>query len=401
MTKHLVLSVVVCITFLIPLKATTNIAESFKITTHNVNVKESTESSINLRSENDSYSIKLEPNREGKVIFSLSGIGYTSTGRFPNLTFGVEITGYHLDEVVYPSFSIDGNNSDTQAEKNRLSFRRIHGSIPVWFNDQVDSIKIEYSNSLSVNVHQYLRISDLKIISTPDVSENPDLTSCKHSNIMIAVDGSSSIDKAERMIIGNQIMDFVRQSHAAKDSHNLCVLEFGSDVKSIVESSEKKVLLKAIKSYKKNKNRSRKSISWTNWSVAFDEAIQRKPEIFIFITDGWSNWNESQPSSFIAQYEELISKSNTLKANGTRLLFVTSNMDRHENAKTVLSKFLNGDQTRQLNGEMANINIGLHNIDLISMQGFSKMSELNLASIFRCPVNEEKLVEVVEYMGEE
>jgi hypothetical protein len=391
----------VCITFLIPLKATTNIVESFTITTHNVNVKESTESSINLRSETDTYSIKLEPNKKGKVIFSLSGIGYTSTGRFPNLTFGVKITGYHQDDVIYPSFSIDGNNLDTQAEKNRLTFKRIHGAIPVWFNDQVDSIKIEYSNSLSVDVHQYLRISDLKIISTQDVSANPDLTSCKHSNMMIAVDGSSSIDKAERIIIGNQIMDFVRQFHAARDSHNLCVLEFGSDVKSIVESTEKKVLLKAINSYKKNKNRSRKSISWTNWSAAFDEAIQRKPEIFVFITDGWSNWNESHPSTFIAQYEQLISKSNTLKANGTRLLFVTSNMDRHENAKTVLSKFLNGDQTRQLNGEMVNINVTLHDIDLVSMQGFSKMSELNLTSIFLCPIDNAEIAQVEEFIGEE
>lgn len=398
--RHLVLSVVVCMTFLCSLKATTNIVESFTITTHNVNVKESTESSINLRSETDSYSIKLEPNKEGKVIFSLSGIGYTSTGRFPNLTFAAKITGYDQDKVIYPSFSIDGNNMDTEQENNRLTFKRIHGAIPVWFNERVDSIKIEYSNSLAVNVHQYLRISDLKIVSTPDVSANPDLNSCKHSNMMIAVDGSSSIEKAERIIIGNQIIDFVRQTHAARDSHNICVLEFGSDIKSIVESTEKKVLLKAMKSYKKNKNRKRKTISWTNWSAAFDEAIQRKPEIFVFITDGWSNWNESQPSTFIAQYEQLISKSNTLKANGTRLLFVTSNLDRHENAKTVLSKFLDGDQTRQLHGEMVNIDIALHDIDLISMQGFSKMSELNLASIFQCPVIEE-IDPVEEFLGEE
>lgn len=391
--QHLVLFIVVCITMLIPFNTTANnISESFTITMQNVQVREFTESSIQLRSDTNSYFIKLEPHQEGKVIFSLSGIGYASTAKLPHLLFGVKITGYRDDQTIYPVFSFDDVNRDIIIEQNMLIFQRIYGSIPIWFNEQVDSINLQFSNSLSANISQYLGIQDLKIVATPDILSNPQINSCSENLVMIAIDGSSSIDSKERTTIGDQLLDFVRKSSFTRDSNRLCIVEFGSDISSVVESTEKRELIDALQKYKRDKNDKSKFTSWTNWSAAFDEALARNPELFIFITDGWSNWSNQQPRSFSAQYESLLSKCNTLKANGTRLLFVTSDIDIQHNSRSILYDFLNSDQTRELQEHMLSSDINLTDVDLITMHGFSKINEINFSSILECPEEHREMV---------
>lgn len=369
---------------LIPSITTANVLESFTITTQNVYVREFTETSIQLKSDTNSYFIKIEPHRTGKVIFSLSGIGYASTAKLPNLLFGVKITGYRGEEVIYPTYSFDDVNRDIIIDEHMLIFERINGAIPVWFNEQLDSINLEFSNSMGANLSQYLGLKDLKIVPSIDIAANPNVIACQKNRVMIGIDGSSSIDKQERALIGDHLVDFVKKSSFTKDTHQLCIMEFGSDITSVVESTERRVLIDAFQKYKRDKNDKSKYTSWTNWSVAFDEAIARKPDVFIFITDGWSNWHAQRPSSFTSQYQSLIEKCNTLKTNGTRLLFVTSDLDLHKSSSTILYEFLNGTQSKELQEGMLSRTTSLSEVDLITMNGFTKMEEINFASILEC-----------------
>ncbi len=382
--KPFILGTGLCMSVLLPLKTTANILESFRITMQNIEVRQCNESSIQFKTDSSSYMIKLEPNKSGTVVFSLSGIGYASTVKFSNLLFGVTITGYHDNTEVYPIFSVDDVNKDILVDGNRIIFPHIYGAIPVWFNEQVDSINLQFSNSLSADVAQYLGIQDLHIIPPMNIAANPEVIPCQDNMVMIAVDGSSSIDKREREMIGTQLLEFVRKSSFTQDSNQLCVVEFGSNVLSVVESPDKHILVDALQRYKRGKNHDAKFTTWTNWSAAFDAAIKRKPELFIFITDGWSNWT-GKPSSFSAQYETLLAKCNQLKTNGTRLLFVTSGIDGQGNSKSILSAFLNGDRTHELHEDVLADDTDLSDVDLITLTSFGTMHALNFASVLSCP----------------
>ena len=379
---YAVLSIVVCIPFL----HASNTEESFTVTTHNVEVKELTSSSITLKSDHDSYTIKLEPNKRGSVLFAISGIGYLSTYRYTDLEFEIKVTGFGEEGRVLPLFSLDDVNHDINVQGNKLRFERIHGSIPVWFNEQVDSIHLEYSNSLAVNIDQILRIQDLKILRPAQMVENPDLRLCSDHNVMLAIDGSSSINKTERKSIGRQVKAFVKALEDSTDFHKLYVVEFGTEIKASIASEARKSAAKAVTKYKKNKHQKSKLTGWTNWSVAFDEAIARQPDLLIFITDGWSNWSDGGPSSFSAVYHDLIDKCNTLKANGTRLLFITSDINLHNNAYTMLSHFLNGEQTIEKLGASLAEDTSLQDVDLITMDEFIGIDRLDLTSLVKCPI---------------
>jgi hypothetical protein len=380
----------------------TSILESFTITTQNVVVREFTETSVQLKSNYNSYFIKLEPNKSGRVVFALSGIGYSSTASVDNLWFGVKITGYFGDQIVQPIISIDDVNKDVIIEGNTVKFQHISGSLPVVFDQQVDSINLQYFNSFGLNVHQYLGINDLRIIPVVEVSTNPILTTCEENNIMIGIDGSSSIDKRERAIIGNQLLNFVKKSGIQEDSSTLCILEFGTKLLAVDESAERDAQIKLVKRYKKGRNKKSKETSWTNWSAAFDEAITRKPDIFIFITDGWSNWYDHEPTSFSAHYEHLVEKCNTLKANGTRLVFVTSGMDGHSSTRSNLFSFLNGNLTMVRHEGMLYDDAKLSDVDLIAMEEFSTLRQFNLSSVLECQEDiaatelEEEIIDINE-----
>ncbi len=369
------------------------IEEAFKVSTHNVEVKKFTDTSIQLKSEKDAYVIKLEPNRVGNVAFSLSGIGYLATYEFRDLRFGIRITGYKADEKVFPTFNMDANNEEIRIENNTLIFHQIHGSIPVWFHEQVDSIKLEYENSLRANVHQYLQIEDLRIIADSEIQTNPALSACEKQHIMVAIDGSSSILPEERRHIAKQFLKIVRHSEMAKDSNTFTILEFGSDVLSEQNVDSRKDLIRTLKEYKKMKRWRNREISWTNWSSAFQAAIESGPDLFIFVTDGWSNWLDSRPASFTAQYEQLISQTNKIKHNGTRILFVASKMDHGHEAETVLQHYLNGTQTTVVTIEETTERADVGYADLVKISAFTDLERINFATILQCPEEKRNLVE--------
>ncbi|MDX1478263.1 MAG: VWA domain-containing protein [Saprospiraceae bacterium] len=368
-----------------PAPAAANILESFTVTMENVEIRDLTETSMQLRSDSCAYFIKLEPNKEGKVIFALSGIGYTSTARVSNLQFGVEITGYDGDHVVYPTFSIDEINQDIRIENNRLIFKWINGSLPVWFDQAVDSINMRFSNSHQLHVNQYLGIRDLRIVPAIDLVPNPAIPLCQEQTVMIGIDGSSSIDKKERNLISSNLLRFVRRSGFTRDSNTLGIVEFGTDIHAMTESMERRTLIGAVKEYKKCRHHNKKFTSWTNWSAVFDEAIRRKPDLFIFITDGWSNWSDQGPTSFSAQFESLVSKCNTLKSNGTRILFIASDINRHSHAAQHLRYFLNGNRTVAVTPGMFASAATPEDVDLITLERFASMSEVDFSLLFSCP----------------
>lgn len=371
-----------------------SILESFTVTTENVTVREFTESALHLKTNSKNYMVKLEPNETGTVMFSLTDIVYTSTARFSNLAFGVKITGYQGSEIIYPIISTDDVNDRVMIEQNVVKFQDINGMIPVMFDIRVDSINLEFFNSIDIDVHQMLGIMDLKIVPHQKAITNPLLTSCETGKVMIGIDGSSSIDKKERGVIGRQMLHLVKESGYAQDSSTLCIMEFGTEVHSYTESQDPKTLYKAIKNYKRGRNYKRNNTSWTNWNAAFDKAIESNPEIFIFITDGWSNWDSEGPASFSSQYEELIRKSNTLKENGTRLLFITCGLEYHGASRSNLYPFLNGLVTRELYGMELHPETQLHEIDLVSLTEFASLDAINLASVYECP--EEFALEIEE-----
>lgn len=361
------------------------VEQAFKVSTQNVEVKKFTDSSIQLKSENNSYVIKLEPNREGNVAFSVTGIGYMATYNFRDLQFGIRITGYRADEEVFPTFNMDGNNEDIRLEHNTMIFQQIHGSVPVWFHEPVDSIKLIYENSLMADVQQYLRIEDLKIISQQDVSQNPGMSACEKQHIMVAIDGSSSILPEERRRIAKQFLRIVRHSQMARDSNSFTVLEFGSDVLSEKSLDSKKDLIRTLKEYKKMKRWKNRQVSWTNWSAAFEAAIEQRPDLFIFVTDGWSNFYNSRPASFTAQYENLFVQTNQIKNNGTRILFIASKMDEGHEAQTVLKQYLNGENTRHVAIDEATMQaVDVGQADLVKLSTFADLEKINFATVLRC-----------------
>lgn len=382
--KRLALSIGVWTACLHTAMASAHILESFTITTQNVEVSQFRESTIQFRSGKSAYTIMLEPHKQGKVMFALSGIGCAATLRAANLRFDVRIIGYRNDVAIQPSYTFDNANKGIVVEAGRWIFQRIYGAVPIWFDEQVDSIHLQFSNSHAIEMDQYLGIHDLKLVTQGEVVSNPQVNPCQGQRVMIAIDGSASIDKKERALIGTHLMKYIKKSGFTRDSNTMCVLEFGTDILSVVESTEKKELVEALQNYKSAKQKTRSAI-WSNWTVAFDEALLRRPEVLILFTDGLSNWSEDAPRTFSAQYEELVAKSNALKAKGTRLMFVMSDAHTTESARSLLKTFLNSEQTRELPGDMVTRDVDLKEVDMISMQGFAKMRELNLSSMTDCP----------------
>lgn len=358
--------------------------ESFEVSAENVEIRETTPTSINLKAESDVYSIKLVPNQEGNVIFSLSGIGYTTTMRVSELTFQVNVIGYRNGEPVYPAFSSDDLEDEVALGKHTVTFKRLHGSIPVWFNQPVDSINLQYSNSKLIDVHQYLRIHGMRILKSIEVFENPEYRVCDKNEVMIAFDGSSSVYKEERKVLAEEFVSFIRQLKTAGDTNVFTIVEYGSQIQSVVKSEKQKTLLKALKNYKRRKNVSRKKASFTNWASAFDQAIEAKPDLFVFLTDGWPNWYEDQSTSFTAIYQTLIDQCNQLKRQGTHLLFITSTLDNNLHNQAVLSQFLNGQSTATLNGPIGSTKHSISTIDLIMMHDFKNLEYIDLTLVAKC-----------------
>ena len=381
--------------------AESSILESFDVTTQNAVVRESTESSLHLKSSHRAYFVKLEPNEYGNVVFSLSDINYATTAAMAgNLAFGVRITGFRGEDIVNPIINVDDVNDKIFIQGNVVKFQNINGSIPVMFDRQVDSVNLEFFNNYEMDVKQYVAIHDLRIMQIEETCPNPILAQADGGSIMIGIDGSSSINKKERTVIGKQMLNLVKRSGYAKDTNAMAIVEFGSDIHANTQSTDHKELYKAIKNYRKGKNRpgKKKATSWTNWAAAFDAAIEAQPEIFVFITDGWSNWEAEGPSSFVGQYQELVEKTNQLKKNGTRLLFITCGLTNFGGGQSTIYAFLNGTTTRELYDIELGPDVQLHEIDLISLTEFQSLDAINLATVFDVPeeVVEEDVSEPLE-----
>lgn len=356
----------------------------FQVTTLNVEVREMTSSSIRFLSEHNAYFIKLEPSQEGNVAFSLSGFVYSATERVTNLAFQVKITGYKGEEVIYPVFGLAGVNDEVVARDNYIRFQWLEGSVPVWFNQPVDSINLEYSNSHSMDVQQYLRLHDLRIIRDLEVEQNPHFTPCGDKNIMIAIDGSSSIEKKERKKMGKEFVKFVKGSSSTPDTNTFAILEYGTGVVASISSTDSKELIQAIANYKKGKNQGKAVSDWSNWSVAFDEAILERPELFIFITDGWSNWDGGEASSFTSVFSDLVEKSNLIKENGTRILFITADMNSADGSTNILHNFLGKENTRVEDEKSLASGCDLTRVDLIHLESLASMGQVPLHSLISC-----------------
>ena len=360
-----------------------SVFDQFKVWTADVEVYDHSESSLKFESKSPSYQIKLEPNVDGPVIFTLGRYGYRTTLRVKDLSFGVTIQGFKDGLEVEPSFSLDDTYHDIVVDGNCIMFRWIHEPIPVHFNTAVDSIKLQFSNSHRLDVHQYLSIEDLKVVGSRKVNANPLLMDCEKNTIMFGIEGSSSIDKSERKTIARQLMSFFKTPIATSDSNTICIMEFGKKVGTVSESSEKKDITKDIKNFRKGSGHKSKT-GYANWDAAFDVAIERQPDIFIFITDRWSNYSNSGPASINAQIENLISKCNILKSNGTRLVFITSGLNTQNASNPALYSMLNEDRTNEIIGVDLTQGMDLRNTDLITMDGFESFELINLSSLLHC-----------------
>jgi len=362
----------------------TSVFEEFKISTASADVYAHTASSLKLESQSPTYQLKLEPNSQGKVVFSLGRHGYRSTLNVKNLAFGVHIRGFKDGNHVSPSFNLDDTYTNIAIDSNFVRFQQLFDPIPVYFNSEVDSVKLIFSNSHGLDVQQYVSIDDLKIMGAQDVEENPLLKSCEHTSIMFGIEGSSSIDKSERKTISKQLLALSKQPSTTLDSNQICIMEFGKNVHAMSESLVKKEIIKNIKSYKKGKNGHKVKTEYANWEAAFDRAIIRQPDIFIFITDRWSNYSNNGPTSFNGQLETLVSKCNTLKSNGTRLLFITSGLNDSGAENNSLYALLNQQDTREVvDMELASA-INLRDVDLISLKDFEAMELIDLTTLLDC-----------------
>jgi hypothetical protein len=356
--------------------------QDFTIKTMKVDVQEMHATMMLLKADSSQYSIKLEPKKTGNVAFSLSGIVYQSNFTMSNLFFRVTVTGYKNDEIVYPTINLDQTNKHIHRDNNQLTFQSINGSVPVWFHEDVDSIHLNYSNSHSVMIPQYLSIHGLRIMEDFTVIENPIMEQYqKGQNIMIAVDGSSSIEKKERKMISNFLGKFVRSMRTLVDSSSLSLVEYGSEINSNTISTQKKSSMVAVRTYKKAKNQSENSIISTNWSAVFEEAQKTNPDILIFITDGWSNWKNGKTESFSSIYQGLLDATNSLKSNGTRLIFVTLEMNPDGDLLNMLSPLLNGDQTVEHLGPIEEYT-NLSQIDLIALENVKDLSQTHMENLF-------------------
>ena len=369
-----------------------SVLEHFAVSTENAYIYHFTETSMRLESGNKEYLVLLEPQETGNVIFSLSDIAFTASVRVMNLAFGVEITGYKDGKHVYPVISLDEKNSMVRLRENKVKFERIIGSIPVFFSSPVDSIKLRFSNSANLDCEQYLSIDDLRII--PDVASttNPMLIDCEKHSIMIGMDGSSAIDKKERTAITKHLLQFIKRPTVPMDSNTICIMEYGSQARTLSESMETKALTKSLKVYKKNKPKKKDKTRGSNWASAFDIAIEKQPDIFIFITNSLSNRAESGAITFSAQYVDLIEKCNQMKANGTRLMFITSGLSQSGNTHSSLYAFLNEENTRELSAMDISSETSLKEIDLVTLQERSTFELIDLGTIFKCEETEEEVL---------
>lgn len=368
-----------------------SIFEEFTVSLSNAQLSGFSQSAIHVQSQSPEYDVKLEPNVEGAIMFSLGRHRFSTTVMPKNLLFGVRIEGYLNGEVVMPDISLDDTYPNVHLDGNMVVFQRIHYPIPVVFEAGVDSIKLHFSNSHGYNFYQYCTLTELQVLESVEAEVNPMYVDCEQQSIMIAVQGSSSIDKAERKTISKALTGLFKAHQNPQDSNQVSILEFGKGTRQISSSSQKKALVTGAKAYKKGAKSETAKSSITNWESALDQALEQGPDIFIMVTNSWSNYAQGGLATMSAQHANLVRKCNEIKANGTRLLFITSGLYQDEGNNSKLLSMLNDEYTNHVAGAGVNSGMNLRAVDLISMDGFDKFQMVDLSSLLSCGEDEDDL----------
>ncbi len=360
------------------------IYDEFTIHSSNTDVSSFSDKTLRLESTAREFSTVLEPNLDGRVMFSLSDHRYRSTITPKDLYFGVRIEGFKDSALVNPSINIDASFRDVFLDGNMLIFKHIDYPIPVLFESGVDSIRLHFSNSHGYNFHQYITIDELQVLESVETKSNPILLDCEHQSIMIAIQGSEGIDKVERKSIAKQLREFFKSGATLEDSTMVSIVEFGHKVTSSSEAINPKEISNTLKDYKKRAKSQEAKSSITNWQSALDEALDKKPDVFILVTNSWSNYSAGSLSTINAQHAGLVEKCNEIKANGTRLLFITSGLYDPNKGNTTLLAMLNEQQTESVVQDSLHHQLDLKTVDLIAMEGFRNFQLIDLSSLVRC-----------------
>lgn len=384
-----ILSVLFCTTFAISLFAK-DIYDEFSVQFDNAQLSQFAGGSLEFESHSHEFSVKLEPNLDGQVMFSIGRHRFRSTIVPKDLYFGVRISGYYAGKVVNPSYTIDDSYRNVFVDSNMIIFQTIDFPLPVLFDSGVDSIILHFSNSHGFNFHQYYTIDELQVLETSTPSlDNPLVLDCEKQSIMIAIQGSNGIDKNERKTISKELSGLFKSSHDPADSNEVSILQFGKDIQQYVSTQDKKEILGTIKNYKKSSKTTLAKSKNTNWEAALDEALKHKPDIFILVTNSWSNYNSSGRATINAQHASLIKKCNAIKANGTRLLFITSGLYDENRSNSTLLGMLNASDTKSVTEDLIHQYVDLRSVDLVSMRGFEDFRLLDLSSLIQCQTQEE------------
>ncbi len=386
-----ILSALLCMTIATSIFAK-DLFDEFTVQFDNAQLSQFTGGSLEFESYAHEFSVKLEPNLEGQVMFSIGRHRYRSTIVPKDLYFGVRISGYYGGEVVNPSFTIDDSYRNVFVDSNMIIFQTIDFPLPVLFDSGVDSIILHFSNSHGFNFHQYYTIDELQVLetSTPSLS-NPLVLDCEKQSIMIAIQGSNGIDKNERKTISKELSGLFKSTHDPADSNVVSILQFGKDIEQYASTQDKKEILSTIKDYKKSGKTTLAKSKNTNWEAALDEALLQQPDIFILVTSSWSNYNSTGRATINAQHANLIKKCNEIKANGTRLLFITSGLYEQGRSNSTLLGMLSAADTKSVTDDAIHSGMDLRSVDLVSMKGFEDFRLLDLSSLIQCKVQAELL----------
>lgn len=356
--------------------------ESFEIYTSNVEVDAFNDQTLDMRSRHHLYQLKLIPKTDGNVSFALSEIIFRSTLRVPELHFRIRVMGFVDGEPVIPVFSIDGNNRDIFIEDTDVIFQHIRGSIPVYFTDVVDSVKLEYSNSHGLNLDQYLRLEDLRVLESKEIVPNPQMPALTEGHhIMIAIDGSSSVGKEDRQFIYSAIRRLVGSLSFTERDSAVSILDFGTEINGVFEFRSKKTFHKKLKTFRKRKYASA-SVRYTNWSTVFKKALEEKPKTLFLMTDGWSNYFDESQSNFTAHLSQLVDYANALKENGTRIVFIGAGLHHTTGSVQLVEQLLSGSSSQNWRAGTYAQPLNVHQTDFIALDDFELLTEIDLAALF-------------------
>lgn len=359
--------------------------DNFRIYTDNVDVNSMVASSLQMQTTHGEYGLKLVPLHHGLVCFTLADIRYRTNVKVPNLFFRVQAVGYINGEEVLPNFNIDKSNPDVAVDKDKLYFKQIHGGIPVWFNEQVDSVKLTYSNSHGISLPQYLFLADLHLLSPQiDVNKNPSSSvGQKGKDIMLALDFSTSVTKRERRKMYRYFKSFTGEMEFTDADSSLAFLNFGTEVYDELEIRGKREFRKTFKAsrYPEIDKINNHGTRYTNWSAPLLKALEERPKTLIILTDGWSNYFNGSQEIFTTHFADLVRLSNRVKENGTRIVFVTIGFNQETADQSLLSYLVDGRSSQIFHDEHHDLSKVTRETDIISLRDYTSLKQLNLMAL--------------------